>query len=168
MFTRLLHHPLSTQRKHAATEVVVVDRATSIDMNKEIRNSLFIIFVVTIVGCITTQQTINTDAVISVKDTHTLLVKDPTIVLLDVRTMEEHRNERIGNAMVIPVQDLEQRVHELDFLRDRTIIVYCRSGHRSGVATTLLRQKGFKAFSMQGGINEWKSEKFETTNGPKE
>ena len=96
---------------------------------------------------------------------HTQLKTDTTIVLLDVRTTEEHISERIGNTPLIPVRELEQRIHELDSYKDQTIIVYCRSGNRSGTATTILRKHGFKAINMQGGIIKWKSEQFETTNG---
>ncbi len=134
-------------------------------MNKKYKNIAFIIFVVAVVGYITAQQTMNNDAVISAKDAHTQLKTDTTIVLLDVRTPEEHIGERIGNTPLIPVQELEHRIHELDAYKDRTIIVYCRSGNRSGAATTILRKHGFKAINMQGGIIKWKSEQFETTNG---
>ena len=154
------------QRTHAAAEVAVEVRAISIKMNTRITNTALLLFLIGFVGCLTAQQTTNDSAVISVRDAHALLMKDTTVVLLDVRTLEERTDERIGNTPWIPVQELEQRVHELDSLKDRTIIVYCRSGHRSDMATTLLRKKRFKALSMQGGINQWKSEHFETTNGP--
>jgi len=124
------------------------------------------LLVIGVVGCMTAQQTMNTDSVISVRDARALLMKDTAIVLLDVRTLEEHATERIGNTPVIPVQELEQRVHELDLLKDRTIIVYCQTGYRSGMATELLRKKGFKALSMQGGLNQWKLEHYETMSGP--
>ncbi len=119
-----------------------------------------------VVGYIAAQQTMNNDAVISPKDARAQLKTDTTIILLDVRTLEEHRNERIGNTLLIPVQELEQRIHELDTYKDRTIIVYCRSGNRSGSATAILRKHGFNAINMQGGIIKWKSEQFETITGP--
>ena len=154
------------KQTHAAMEVAVVARVILIKMNTRITNTVLLLFVLGFVGCLTAQQTSNDSAVISVQDAHERLMKDTTIVLLDVRTLEERTDERIGNTPWIPVQELEQRVHELDSLKDRTIIVYCRSGHRSDMATTLLRKKGFKALSMQGGLNQWKSEHYETTNGP--
>jgi rhodanese-related sulfurtransferase len=154
------------QRTHAAAEIAVAVRVILIKMNTRITTIALLLFVIGFVGCLTAQQTTNDSAVISVQDAHERLMKDTTIVLLDVRTLEERTDERIGNTPWIPVQELEQRVHELDSLKDRTIIVYCRSGHRSDIATTLLRKKGFNALSMQGGLNQWKSEHFETTNGP--
>ncbi len=154
------------QRTHAMTEDAAAVRAILIKMNTRIASAALLLFLIGFVGCLTAQQTTNDSAVISAQDAHARLMKETTIVLLDVRTLEERTDERLGNSRWIPVQELEQRVHELDSLKDRTIIVYCRSGHRSDMATTLLRKKGFKALSMQGGINQWKSEHFETTNGP--
>jgi rhodanese-related sulfurtransferase len=154
------------QRTPAAMEVAAVVRVILIKMNMRITNIALLLFVAGFVGCLTAQQTTNDSAVISVQDAHARLMKDTTIILLDVRTLEERTDERIGNTPWIPVQELDQRFHELDSLKNRTIIVYCRSGHRSDMATTLLRQKGFKALSMQGGLNQWKSEHYETTNGP--
>jgi rhodanese-related sulfurtransferase len=135
-------------------------------MNTKQRNFALIVLAVALVGFIMAQQLMNSSAAISVSDARTKLQTDSTIVLLDVRTPEEHRAERIGNTPLIPVQELESRIHELDKYKDRMIIVYCRSGNRSGAATTLLRKNGFNAMNMQGGINRWKSEQFETTNGP--
>ena len=154
------------QRTHAAAEIAVAVRVILIKMNTRITTIALLLFVIGFVGCLTAQQTTNDSAVISVQDARARLMKDTTIVLLDVRTLEERTDERIGNTPWIPVQELEQRVHELDSLKDRTIIVYCRSGLRSDMATTLLRKKGFKALSMQCGLNQWKSEHYETTNGP--
>jgi len=134
-------------------------------MSKKYKNISLIVFVVAVVGYITAQQTMNSDAVISVKDAHAQLKIDTTIVLLDVRTSEEHFSERISNNLLISVQELEQRIHELDSLKTRTIIVYCRSGNRSGSATTILRKHGFNALNMQGGIIRWKSERFKTITG---
>ena len=154
------------QRTLAAAEIAAAARVILIRMHTRITNIVLLLLLIGFVGCLTAQQTTNDSAVISVQDAHARLMKDTTIVLLDVRTLEERTDERIGNTPWIPVQELEQRVHELDSLKDRTIIVYCRSGHRSDMATTLLRKNGFKALSMQGGLNDWKSEHFETTNEP--
>lgn len=154
------------RRTHASAEIAAAVRVIVIKMNTRITDIVLLLFVIGFVGCLNAQQTTNDSTVISVRDAHARLMKDTTIVFLDVRTLEERIDERIGNTPWIPLQELEQRIHELDSLKNRTIIVYCRSGHRSESATALLRKKGFKALSMQGGINEWKSEYFETTNGP--
>lgn len=134
-------------------------------MNTKQRNFALVALAVAIVGFIMAQQMMNTSSTISAQDAHTQLLSDTSIVLLDVRTPQEHIAERIGNTPLIPVQELESRVHELDNYKNRTIIVYCRSGNRSGGATSILRKHGFNALNMQGGIIRWKAEQFKTITG---
>ena len=45
---------------------------------------------------------------------------------------------------------------ELNDYREKKIIVYCRSGNRSGIATRILSENGFNALNMIGGMNGWK------------
>jgi rhodanese-related sulfurtransferase len=103
-------------------------------------------------------------ATISSKETYELL-NDTSVVLLDVRTLPEHLNERIKETPLIPVQELEQRLHELDQYKDKKIVVYCRTDNRSGYATSLLRKHGFDAYNMTGGIVRWRAEKLPTISG---
>jgi len=103
-------------------------------------------------------------ATISSQEAYKVL-NDTSFVLLDVRTMPEHLGERIKETPLIPVQELDQRLHELDQYKGKKIIVYCRTGNRSGYATTLLRENGFDALNMTGGIVRWKMEKLPTISG---
>ncbi len=77
--------------------------------------------------------------------------------LLDVRYLEENEELRIPGSILIPLNELRQRFSELE--RGVSYIVYCRSGKRSVVASLLLYQQGFTAFSMKGGIQKWPYEK---------
>jgi len=97
---------------------------------------------------------------ITVDEAHALEA-DPTVVLLDVRTSEEFQSEtgHLKNAVLIPIQDLEKRVAELMQYKGKTIIAYCRTGRRSGVAADLLTSKGYTALNMEGGIVKWNEEK---------
>tara|TARA_Y100001970_G_scaffold96996_1_gene122064 strand:- start:557 stop:925 length:369 start_codon:yes stop_codon:yes gene_type:complete len=74
---------------------------------------------------------------------------------LDVRTEIEHDNKSIPNTECIPVQEIEKRIGELKTFKDKKIIVYCRSGNRSKVATKILNKNGFNAYNLNGGMNEW-------------
>lgn len=65
-------------------------------------------------------------------------------VLIDVRTPSEYEAEKIEQAQNIPLQILESRVNALD--KNKAIVVYCRSGNRSGVATNFLRKQGFHVY----------------------
>ncbi|MCS7177067.1 MAG: rhodanese-like domain-containing protein [Candidatus Kapabacteria bacterium] len=89
-------------------------------------------------------------------------LKDTSIVVLDVRTPAEFAEGHIPGARLIPVQELEQRLRELEPVRNKTVIAYCRSGGRSAYATQLLQRHGFKVFSMRGGILEWQRQKYPT------
>jgi len=93
-----------------------------------------------------------------------LVRRDSTIVFLDVRTPEEFHGEtgHLSGALLIPIQDLEKRIGELEPYRNRKIIVYCRTGHRSTRGTELLLERGFDALNLKGGITRWRAEKFPT------
>lgn len=82
------------------------------------------------------------------------------VLLLDVRTREEFDGSlgHLHGALLIPIQELDERLAELEPFRDDTVVVYCRSGNRSHHATALLRSKGFKAFNMTGGMVQWNRE----------
>ncbi len=76
--------------------------------------------------------------------------------ILDVRTPGEFFSERIPGATLIPLQQLAERITEIDSLKDKSILVYCRSGNRSIPAAQILIQNGFKkVYNMQSGITGW-------------
>jgi len=88
-----------------------------------------------------------------------LLDKDKKgdFLLLDVRQPEEYEDGHIPGAMFIPLGELEARQEELE--RDKKIITYCRSGHRSIAAAIALCGLGFKDISsLEGGILNWRYE----------
>ncbi|MCG3118836.1 MAG: Thiosulfate sulfurtransferase GlpE [bacterium] len=78
-------------------------------------------------------------------------------VLLDVRTVGENRSGHLSGSINVPLHELSQRLPELEKYRDREIVVYCASGSRSLNATHFLRQHGFNAVNMRGGMNAWRA-----------
>lgn len=76
--------------------------------------------------------------------------------LLDVRNQWEHDISRIEGDVLIPLDTLVRRLGEID-RRDR-LIVYCHHGRRSLIAVQYLKQEGFDAVSMAGGIDRWSAE----------
>lgn len=82
-----------------------------------------------------------------------ILETDPNAVLLDVRTPQEYMAVRVPNSMLIPVDDLRFKFKELD--KNKKYLVICRSGNRSAFATYALRQLGFDAYNIMGGIISW-------------
>jgi|APFre7841882590_1041340.scaffolds.fasta_scaffold175288_2 rhodanese-related sulfurtransferase len=89
-----------------------------------------------------------------------LLEKDSTVFLLDVRTEEEYNGAtgHLRGSVLIPVQELAERIGELAPHKKNTIIAICRSGNRSGWATSMLRSQGYPALNMVGGMIRWNSE----------
>ena len=75
------------------------------------------------------------------------------VILLDVREDDEFKAGHIPGAEWIPLGQLSSRLGELP--KDKTIVAVCRSGNRSAQATEILRQNGFDAHNMQGGMNSW-------------
>lgn len=102
---------------------------------------------------------------IPAKQVRELLAKDANVVLIDVRSPREYNEERIKDTPLIPLQLLEQRIAELDKYKKKKLIVYCLSGGRSDLAVEILRDYGFNANNMQGGLLEWKRLKYPTITG---
>ena len=93
---------------------------------------------------------------ISVQEAHESL-GDEEVLFLDVRTRQEFVNDgRIKNALLIPINSLEKKLIELEIHKQKKIIVYCRSGRRSQIATDILINNSFNAFNMEGGFLAWK------------
>ena len=75
-------------------------------------------------------------------------------VLLDVREPFEHASARIEGSVLIPMGAVMQHLEQLP--RDRTVVVQCQSGARSGRVAAALRQKGYDAVNLTGGIQAWR------------
>lgn len=73
--------------------------------------------------------------------------------LIDVRQTYEWDAGHIDGAIHLPLEELPANVAELD--RDRELVLQCRSGSRSAFATAALREAGFDAFNLAGGLQAW-------------
>jgi phage shock protein E len=79
------------------------------------------------------------------------LIKTNKVLVLDVRTPQENAQQRIKGSMLIPVQELESRLDEIP--KGRSILVYCRAGHRSVRAAEILEKHGFRdVLNLKEGI----------------
>jgi rhodanese-related sulfurtransferase len=80
-----------------------------------------------------------------------------SIVLIDVREPEELKSDGyIAGAINIPLSTLQANLNKIP--KDKEVVVYCRSGHRSANAVNQLKQLGYtNVKSMAGGINNWKA-----------
>lgn len=86
-----------------------------------------------------------------------LLRQSPEQVLvIDVRSPEEHKERHIPGVINIPLSDLENRTGE--FSKNTIIVTVCgKGGGRSAQAAEILRQKGFNAAWLCGGTMGWNS-----------
>ena len=85
------------------------------------------------------------------------LIKNSKPLILDVRTPNEYHRGHIRNSKLIPVQQLEGRISEIKDYKDKPILIYCRSGNRSTVASEILIKHGFKKlYNLKSGIKGWK------------
>lgn len=77
-------------------------------------------------------------------------------VIIDVRTKAEYFNIRIPNSVLIDIytRDFSERVDKLD--REKSYLIYCRSGRRSRKAANKMSKMGFrKIYNLTGGITGW-------------
>lgn len=84
------------------------------------------------------------------------LIKDTTVVLLDVRTPEEFAAGHINGALNIDVKDSHfiSAVQE-QIARGNRVAVYCRSGRRSLNAAGQMVEKGYDVVNLEGGFLAW-------------
>jgi rhodanese-related sulfurtransferase len=73
--------------------------------------------------------------------------------VVDVRTTAEHSAGHIAGAAHVPLERLDEEAGTLQ--RDRPLVVYCRGGNRSGIAAEALRNSGWEAHSIEGGLVAW-------------
>lgn len=90
--------------------------------------------------------------------------ENPGLLLLDVREPEEFAAMHIGGSINVPrgvlesacEWDYEDTVPELVLARDREIVVVCRSGRRSALASRVMQQLGYRnVVSLKTGLRGW-------------
>lgn len=92
--------------------------------------------------------------VISVEELKAKMDRSEDFYLLDVREPNEYDICKISGSHLIPLGQLQSRVHELSTAGD--IVVHCKSGMRSAKAVQFLRESGFRRVrNLQGGILAW-------------
>jgi rhodanese-related sulfurtransferase len=82
------------------------------------------------------------------------LIGQPNLYLIDVRTAEEYRGGAIPSAINIPYDVIQDNLPTQD--RSARIVVYCRSGSRSGKAKATLEALGFQNVNNFGPVTNWK------------
>ncbi len=89
-------------------------------------------------------------------------VKAGTAILIDVREPDEWIPSVAAPAYLLPLSDLRgarrKWTHVLQEAKGKQLLLYCRSGGRSGQAAKLLAKEGFQTVNV-GGFNDWQAAK---------
>ncbi len=84
------------------------------------------------------------------------MMKDENVIILDVREEDEKEDGYIKNSILVPVGKIKMDIENIIPDKSKTILVYCRSGRRSKVASEILAELKYKNVYEFGGINTWK------------
>lgn len=97
--------------------------------------------------------------VITVNELKTRLDAGEHVHIVDVREPYENAEFNIG-GLLIPLGKIQTlQIDELDELKTEEIIVYCRSGNRSGQACQILQMAGFtNVKNLTGGMLDWREQ----------
>lgn len=74
-----------------------------------------------------------------------VIMQENEYVIVDVRTKEEYEDSHLKEAINIPYNEINENT-ELD--KEKTILVYCRSGNRSGIAYNVLKNLGYDVYNL--------------------
>jgi adenylyltransferase/sulfurtransferase len=89
----------------------------------------------------------------SVQELKAKLDRKEKFILLDVREPKEYAIAKIEGSTLIPLGSLADRLGEVD--RSAQVVVHCKLGGRSAKAVKMLREKGYDAVNLTGGIDAW-------------
>jgi rhodanese-related sulfurtransferase len=96
-----------------------------------------------------------------------ILQDDPQFVLLDIRTPSEVASQHLAGAIDLDSSDPLFAETLASWDRQKTYLIYCRSGNRTRQARTLMTELGFeRVYELQGGINAWNAAGLPICVGP--
>ena len=80
--------------------------------------------------------------------------RDPSLFVLDVRTPEEYAAGHVPGAVNVPYDQVASHLAEIP--KDKDVVLYCRSGRRTGLAAEVLEANGYtKLGHLQGDMEAW-------------
>ena len=88
----------------------------------------------------------------------TTLVNSDQGVVLDIRTQKDFAAGHIANALNIPQDKLATRMVELEKHKGKTIIVVDAMGQHAGIVARTLKNAGYSAAKLTGGIASWRGD----------
>lgn len=80
------------------------------------------------------------------------------MLILDVRSSSEYADGHIPGAINIPHDELQDRINEITANQASSVVVYCRSGHRAGLAANILAEHHFSnVLLLEGHMKGWQA-----------
>ena len=126
------------------------------------RLSTILLSMLLLTGCVAGNSTVQSSEgryiQITQQEAKSLMDSDLSVVILDVRTMEEYQQGHIPNAILLPDYEVSERAQEVIPDKDSIVLVYCRSGRRSLGAAQTLAEMGYTDVREFGGIITWEYE----------
>ena len=115
------------------------------------------LILIMVCGCNSNSSSNNSNGgTISYMEAKEKIINDGAI-MVDVRTKEEYDNGHIGGAVLLTLDDInEEKALEILGDKNKTIIVYCKSGVRSKEASQKLADLGYKSVYDFGAMSNWK------------
>ena len=92
---------------------------------------------------------------ITAEDAKKLMDTESDYIIVDARTEEEYAEGHIPGAILIPEYEITDRAQSELPDKDQLILVYCRSGRRSKIASQTLADLGYTNVKEFGGIIDW-------------
>ena len=96
---------------------------------------------------------------ITAQEAKEIMDTEQDYIIIDARTEEEFAEGHIANAILIPEYEIKDRAEKKLPDKDALILVYCRSGRRSKIASEELVNLGYTNVKEFGGIIDWPYEK---------
>ena len=85
----------------------------------------------------------------------TFKINKENALVLDIREAKDFKTGHLANALNIPYAKLAERLNELEPHKERPIILVCKTGQTVSMAGKMLREKGYNALRLSGGMLEW-------------
>ena len=117
--------------------------------------TVLLVSLVGLTGCSSTNAVYEQ---ISAKEAKDIMDKETGYIIIDARTQTEYEEGHIPGAILIPEYEIRERIEAELPNKDQLILVYCRSGRRSKIASQAMVDLGYTNVKEFGGIINWSYE----------
>lgn len=101
---------------------------------------------------------------ISVDAVKSLIDNNEKVTIVDVRRLQETQRGFIPKSLLIPLDDIRNKIENVITQKENKIVLYCLSGSRSIQAAEILNELGYKnVHSMENGLLAWRAKQYPLT-----